>query len=471
MISFEMPFQEALYVFTKLTIGDGLVSQVPALLISIGTGLLVTRSSESVNLPQQFVGQMLGKPIVLILTTLFLMVLMLTELPKIPLSMIAASTLGLAFITMKRTKKKEIETQQEEAAAEQAAKPPEDAPEDYLKTDPMELEIGVGLIPLADPARGGDLLDRIHRLRKEVASEIGIVLPRVRIRDSFQLDQIQYRIKISGQPVSMGVAYPDLYLAIDSGVQTTGTVQGLETVDPAFGTPALWIDQTTKDQAEIYGYTVVEPNAVIATHLLETIRKHADEILTRDATQALLDELKKSSPMVVDELVGKILSVGQIQQVLQLLLREQVPVKQLGLILEVLGDYGGQTKDPILLTSFVRTKLARTLCTRYRDENGVLNVVMLDPALEDQIRAGFEHGPNGLFIRMSPHAIENLCKKILNEVDKLTAQNYAPVVLVNPQIRSALKYMTSATIPGLVVLSHSEITHDTQAVSVGYVTL
>ncbi|MDR3183354.1 MAG: flagellar biosynthesis protein FlhA, partial [Planctomycetaceae bacterium] len=307
MVSYEMPLQEALTIFTKLTIGDGLVSQVPALLISIGTGLLVTRSSESVNLPQQFVGQMLGRPVVLILTAFFLMVLMLTELPKIPLGLIAGSTIGLAFLTTKQAKKKHIEEKQAEEAKAEA--PAEDAPEDYLKVDPMELEIGVSLIPLADPARGGDLLDRIHRLRKEVAADIGIVLPRVRIRDSFQLDQIQYRIKISGQPIAMGVAYPDLYLAIDSGVQTTGTIQGIDTVDPAFGTPALWIEEAAKDQAEIYGYTVVEPNAVIATHLLETIRKHADEILTRDATQALLDELKKTSPMVVDELVGKILTV------------------------------------------------------------------------------------------------------------------------------------------------------------------
>jgi flagellar biosynthesis protein FlhA len=358
----------------------------------------------------------------------------------------------------------------QDAAERQKSQQPEESVEDYLKIDPMELEIGVGLIQLADPARGGDLLDRIHRLRKEVASEIGIVLPRVRIRDSFHLDENQYRIKIAGQPVAMGMVYPDMFFAMDQG-GSTGTVQGLETIDPAYGSPALWIDPSAKDDALLYGYVVVEPNAVIVTHLLETIRKHADEILTRDATQALLDELKKSSPAAVDELVGKTLSLGQVQQVLQLLLREQIPIKQLGTILEVLGDYGGAVKDPILLSTYVRTKLARTICTRYRDNSGVMNVVMLDPALEDQIRAGFEHGANGLFIRMSPHAIEHLCRKILAEIDKLTSQNYLPIVLVNPQIRSALKYMTSATIPGLIVLSQAEITHDTQVVSMGYVTL
>ncbi|MCL2006020.1 MAG: flagellar biosynthesis protein FlhA [Planctomycetaceae bacterium] len=464
-----MPLNDAAEVFTKLTIGDGLVTQVPALLISVATGLLVTRSSHPTNLPGQFVEQLLSKPIVLILTSVFLSVLMLTELPKIPLGMIAACTIGLAIVMSRKKQQQQESVDELTEAAEQQQARQEDTPENHLKVEPMELELGISLVPLADPAKGGDLLDRIHRLRKEVASEIGIILPRVRIRDSLALDQNHYQIKIAGQPVATWLVYPDLYMALDSGMATS-KVEGLETVEPAYGTPALWIEENVKEDAQIYGYTVVEPNAVIATHLLETVRKHADEILTRDATQTLLDALKQDSPAVVEEVV-KVLSLAQVQQVLQLLLREQVPIKQLGTILEVLGDYGSQTKDPIILTTFVRTKLARTICTRYRDENGVMNVVMLDPALEDQIRAGFELGPNGLFIRMSPQAQEHLCKKILSEVDKLTSQNYPAIVLVNPQIRAALRYMTMATIPGLVVLSQAEVTHDTQVVSFGYVTL
>ena len=469
MVMYGMPLQQAAEVFTKLTIGDGLVTQVPALLISVATGLLVTRSSHSTNLPGQFVGQLLSKPVVLVLTSAFLMVLMLTNMPRIPLGLIAASSLGLAFIMTRKTKQIQEAETQVAAEQQQQASQGEDTPEGHLKIDPMELELGVGLIPLADPAKGGDLLDRIHRLRKEVASEIGIILPRVRIRDSLTIDQNHYQIKIAGQPVAAWLVYPDLFMAIASGTEA-GTIEGLETIEPAYGTPALWIEEAVKEQAQIYGYTVVEPNAVIATHLLETVRKHADEILTRDATQALLDELKKDSPAVVEE-VSKVLTLAQVQQVLQLLLREQIPIKQLGTILEVLGDHGGQTKDPIILTTFARQKLARAICTRYRDANNVLNVVMLDPALEDQIRAGFELGPNGLFIRMSPQQQDHLCKKILAEVDKLTKQNYPAIVLVNPFIRAALRYMTEATIPGLIVLSHAEITRDTQIVSFGYVTL
>jgi len=470
MMMHSMAFSEASTIFCKLTIGDGLVNQVPALFISLATGLLVTRSSHSTNLPQQFVTQLLSKPIVMTLTAVFLMVLMLTELPKLPLGMIAASSLGLALVmTQKKKKQAEIAEEMTEAAAQQEAKQSEDAVEDYLKTDPMELEIGVGLISLADPARGGDLLDRIHRLRKEVASEIGIILPRVRIRDSMNLDEIHYRIKIAGQPVAAWLVYPDLFLAIDSGM-ATGKVQGLETIEPAYDTPALWIEESVKEQAQIYGYAVVEPNAVIATHLLETIRKHADEILTRQATQDLLNELQKESPAVVEGVLG-VLTLAHIQQVLQLLLREKVPIKQLGTILEALGDYGSQIKDPIQLTELVRRKLSRTICSRYKDENNVLNVVMLDPTLEDQIRAGIEQGPNGLFIRLTPTAIDTLCKKILAEVEKLTSQRLNPVVLVNPQIRFVLKSITSATMPGLVVLSQNEITHDTPIASIGYVTL
>jgi flagellar biosynthesis protein FlhA len=472
MFQYGMPLAEAGRIFTKLTIGDGLVSQVPALLISIATGLLVTRSSHSANLSEQFIGQLFSKPIVLFLTAFFLFILTLTDLPKFPLWTIALSSIGLALIVNRKAKaiQKAEEGQAVEAETEKA-KQNEDQIEDYLKIDPMELEIGIGLIPLADPKRGGDLLDRIHRLRKEVAAEIGIILPSVRIRDSFQLDQLQYRIKIAAQPVAVGMVYPDMYLAMDSEDSATGKVQGIETLDPAFGYPALWIDGATKDQAEIFGYTVVEPGAVIATHLMEVIRKHADEILTRDDTQYLLNELKKKSPAVVDELLSKTMTVGQVQQILQLLLREQIPIRQLGLILEALGDTATKIKDQILLLESVRTKLSRTISTKYRDENNVLNVVMLDPALEDQIRAGFEHNDNGFYLRLSPNAIEHLCKKILKELEKLTQMNLVPVVLVNPQIRFALYHITKGTIPGLVVLSYSEITPDTQVSGVGVVTL
>ncbi|MDR1053099.1 MAG: flagellar biosynthesis protein FlhA [Planctomycetaceae bacterium] len=473
VMQYGMDFQTAGRIFTKLTIGDGLVSQVPALMISIATGLLVTRSSHSLNLPQQFIGQMLSKPIVLVLTGVFLSLLMLTELPKLPLFSIAASSIAIGFIMSRKTKTNEqaeaakrAETAAEQSA--QAAAAQDEKAEDFLKVDPMELELGVGLVPLADVNKGGDLLSRIDRLRKEVAAEIGIIFPKIRIRDSFHLDQIQYQFRISGQPITRGVVYPDLFLAMPSGAET-GQVNGIETIEPAFGTTALWVDAATKDQAEIYGYYVVEPSAVIVTHLSETVRKYADELLTRDATQHLIDQLKEISPTVVNELIPNLMSLSLLQQVLQRLLREQVPIRQLDKILEVLGDNITRTKDPILLVEEVRRKLARTICTKYRDTNNMMNVVTLDPALESQILAGFEYNENGLFSRLSPDTRDNICRKMLPELEKLTQLNLTPVVLVDPRIRFFLKQLTNAMIPSLVVISYNELTVDTQVTVVGYV--
>lgn len=471
MIENGMSLRDAAYVYSFLTIGDGLVSQVPAFLISLATGMLVTRSSTSSNMPTQIYEQLLAKPTVLLISAGFLIMLSFTSLPKVPLATIAGCCIGGALVVQRNKKAvTEAKVEEQKKKDEDDTKKPDERVEDYLTIDPMELEIGVGIISLADPARGGDLLDRIHRIRQNVAADIGIILPRVRIRDSFQLEQLQYRIKIAGQPIVIGIVYPDMYMAMDSGM-ATAQIQGIQTLDPAFGTPALWIDAGTRDQAEIFGYTVVEPAAVIATHLTETIRKHADELLTRDATQHLLDELKQTSPAVIEELIPNVLKLPQVQQILQMLLREQIPIRQLGTILETLGDYGNRTKDPILLTEFVRARLSRTICTKYRDEESTLNVVMFDPALEDQIRGGFEHTEQGMYIRFSPQAIDHLCARISQEVEKLTQIGHSPVVLVNPQIRPALKQMTSSTLQQLVVLSYNEITRDTKINSVGIVTV
>ena len=461
-----MPLAQAASIFTRLTIGDGLVAQVPAFLISLAAGLLVTRSSNESDLPREFVQQLLSRPQTLVVAACFLILLIFTNLPAVPLVGLASGCLAVAFLTKRQTKQAKATADAQQQA--EKVKPAEERVEDYLVVDPMELEIGVALIRLADPKRGGDLLERIHRIRQNVAADIGIILPKVRIRDSFQLEQNQYRMKIAGMPVATGVALPNMLLAIDSGM-TTGKVPGVPTKDPAFGTPALWIDPGVRDQAEMYGFTVVDPGAVIATHLTETIRKHADEILTRDATKHLIEELKKTSPAVVDELIPGMLKLAEVQQILQMLLREQVPIRQLSTILETLGDYAARLKDPILLTEFVRARMARVLCTKFRDRDGKLYVVTLDPAMEDRIRSGFEHNERGLFIRMSPQAVEKTCRAIAAEVEKLTRHNHAPVVLVSPQIRAALKEMTSTHIPNLVVLSYNEITRDTRIESAAMV--
>ena len=283
-----------------------------------------------------------------------------------------------------------------------------------------------------------------------------------------RLEQNAYRIKVADVPVAEGMVHPAMVLAMDSG-RTTGKLNGIATKEPAFGTKAYWVEPMQRDQAEMFGYTVVEPVSVLATHLTEVVRKHADEILTRDATKHLVDQLKIASPAVVDELIPGQMKLAEVQQILQLLLREQVPIRQLAPILETLGDYAGRSKDPLLLTEYVRHRLARAICTRYRDANSRLHVVTLDPALEDRIRAGFEHNERGLFIRMSPQAIDVTCRLISKELEKLTQSSHPPIVLVSPQIRAALKQMTAPHLPQLIVLSYNEITRDTQIESFGLV--
>ncbi|MDX1962552.1 MAG: flagellar biosynthesis protein FlhA [Pirellulales bacterium] len=461
-----MSLGQAASVFTKLTIGDGLVSQVPAFLISLAAGLLTTRSSHDSNLPKEFVGQLFSRPQALYVAGGFLGLLAFSNLPPIPLLTLGGGCVMLA-VSLGRQKKQATAAAQTKAQVE-AAKPPEERIEDFLSTDPMEIEIGVGLIKLADPKRGGDLLQRIQRVRQNVAGEIGIIMPKVRIRDNVRLEQNQYRIKIADVAVAEGQLEPYKLLAMDSGV-TTGKVGGLETREPAFGTPATWIDPGQRSQAELHGYTIVEPAAVLATHLTETVRKHADEILTRDATKHLVEELKKSQPATVEELIPGQMKLAEVQRILQALLREQVPIKLLGPILETLGDYASRTKDPILLAEYVRHRLARAICSRYRDKENRLYVVTLDPAVEDRIKAGLEHNERGLTVRMSPPAIDATCRVIAREIDKLTQKHKPPVLLVSPQIRVGLKQLTSAQLPRLVVLSFNEVTRDTVIESIGMV--
>lgn len=464
----EMTFAEAAAVFTKLTIGDGLASQVPAFLISLAAGLLVTRSTQRSNLPRDFMEQMFSRPPALAVAGGFLAVLVFTNLPSLPLLTLGSGCCALA-VMISRQKQREATSAAAAARAEaDKVRRPEERIEDYLTVDPMEIEIGVGLIRLADPSRGGDLLPRITGVRQSVAADIGIVLPKVRIRDNMRLDEHQYRIKIANNPVADGRLYPDRLLAMDAGL-STGTVPGEATRDPAFQQPAVWIDQGWRERAELLGYTPVDPAAVLATHLQETVRRHADELLTRDATKHLVDQLKQSTPAVVDELSPGVMKLGEVQQVLQLLLREQVPIRQLGVILETLGDYATRTKDPIWLTEYVRHRLSRTLCTRYRDQDNQLFVVTLDPALEDRIAAGIEHNERGLFIRMSPPAVETTCGLIAAAVRQLVQDHHPPVVLVSPQIRPGLKQLTMANLPHLHVLSYNEMTRDTRIESVALV--
>lgn len=420
VVQSDMKLAAAGKLFTTLTIGDGLVTQVPAFLISLAAGMLVTRSSQESNLPKEFLRQLFTRPQALAIAGAFLAVLTFTSLPRIPLFLIGAGCVGLAITLSRRENKAQATaaTKQQSEAVKRSQRV-----EDYLTVDPMELELGIGLIRLADPKRGGDLLERIGRVRQTLAADMGVILPKVRVRDNMRLEQSQYRIKIADMAVARG------------------------SIEPGASDPA----------------------AAIVAHLSETVRQHADELLTRDAVKHLMDELRQTAPATVDELIPGLLKLGEVQQVLQLLLREAVPIRQLAPILETLGDCASRTKDPVLLAEFVRQRLARTLCTRYRDPDHRLYVVTLDPELEERIRAGFEHTEDGLTIRLSPQEVKDICRLISVEIEKLTAESRPPIVLVSPAVRPALKHLTAAHVPQLIVLSYNEITRDTRVNSMAMV--
>jgi flagellar biosynthesis protein FlhA len=455
-------------LFTKLTIGDGLVSQVPALLISLAAGLLVTRSAAASNMPLEFIRQLFGNSRALMVAGGFMVVMIVTNLPALPMATLGFGCVGLALVMNRQMARDKIATEDREQAEKDAVAAPAKRVEDFLAVDPMEMTIGLGLLQLADPARGGDLMERISGIRNSIAADIGIILPKVRVRDEMNLGDNEYEIRIAGSPVARASVFPGRWLAIDSGA-TTGMIDGEPTRDPTFGQPAVWIDPMRREQAAIYGYTTVPPSAVLSTHLQEIVRRHAEELLTRDATKHLIDELKQVSPAVVEELIPGVLKLSEVQQVLQMLLREDVPIRQLSIIMETLGDYATKTKDPVWLVEYVRHRLARTISNRYRDADNRLHVVAIDPTMEDRIAAGIEHGERGLFVRMSPQAVELTCERIDQTVKKLVASGHPPVLLVSPRIRPGLKQMTAASMPRLKVLSYNEITQDTQIESLGIV--
>lgn len=472
MVENGMAFGEAVKVFTTLTIGDGLVTQVPAFLISLAAGLIVTRSSASSNLSGEVVGQLFRHPEALVLAAGFLTALAFTGLPAAPLLMLAVGC-GITGRMISQNKKEAVVTEQkqqlEQQAAEQEQQPkPEQRPEDNLLVDPLELELGVGLIRLADPAAGGDLLDRVTRIRHKIAQELGIILPKVRIRDNIGLDQRHYQIKIRDVPVAWGEAYTDGLLAINTGA-TSGVIAGIETVEPAFGRQAVWIEERQKDRAELMGYSVVEPSAVLVTHLTEVVREHSHELLTRQQVHQLLDNLKETSPKIIEEIIPEVLKTSQVHQVLSNLLRERIPVRDLESILETLGDYAIRTQDLGILTEYARNGLARTICQQYRDQQRVLHVITLDPALEDVLSAGFEYGDRGLTIKLSPQVAEAVTAGLIQHLERLVALGHPPVVVCNPQVRAGLRQITQSALSKLAVLSLNEITRDTDVESLGQV--
>jgi flagellar biosynthesis protein FlhA len=468
VIKYGIPVTQAMATFTLLTVGDGLVTAIPSLLISVGGAILTTRSgSNSPNLGTEVMGQLGAdtRPLAIAAAVLFLFGAV-PGLPLVPFWVMGATFGALAYLTWKYAEHKAHEQQEAEARAKPAAEGPERV-ETLLKVDPLGLEVGYGLIPLLDAAQGGTVLERIKALRRQMAQELGIVVPPIRIRDNLQLPANTYRLLLRGEEIAHSTVLPGMFLAMNPGT-ATADIQGTATTEPAFGLPAFWIPETQRDQAQLMGYTVVDGATVITTHISELVKQQAPELLGRTEVQLLLDALKDTSPKLVEDLVPATVPVNVLQKVLQNLLKERVPVRDLGRILEATADAVGITRDPLILTEYVRQRLGRSLAGPHLSENNELGVLVLDPRIEQTLQSGIETTDRGSFLALDPTRLQELLGRITTSITNLLP-GAQPVLLTNPVVRPHLRHLLERAMPHLVVLSHSEIPLDVRVVNLGTV--
>ncbi|MHA7913901.1 flagellar biosynthesis protein FlhA [Bacillus altitudinis] len=469
MIQQGMSIQESASHFTLLTVGDGIVSQIPALLISTATGIVVTRAASNGNLGSDITGQLFAFPAMLYVTagTIFLLGLF-TPIGVLLTGPIAGLlALGAYMMSKNKQDQEEIEEVLEEQAEVEEMKSPESVIH-LLQMDAIEFEFGYGLIPLADANQGGDLLDRIVMIRRQLALELGLVIPVVRIRDNIALNPNEYRLKIKGNEVAKGELLLDHYLAM-SPTPDDDPIEGIETIEPSFGLPAKWISEAEKDQAEMLGYTVVDPASVVSTHITEKIRQNTHELLGRQETKQLIDHLKESYPVLVDEVTPNPLAVGDIQKVLAKLLKEKVSIRNLVTIFETLADYGKLTTDTDLLTEYVRQALARQITAQYASENESLKVVTCSGRVEKVIADSVQQTEHGNYLSLDPESSENVIQSVAREIEQLSLRQETPVLLCSPPIRMYVKQLLERYFPDLPVLSYNELEANVEVQSIGVV--
>jgi len=465
-----MEMMDALNKYGILTIGDGLVSQIPSLLISLSTGILVTKGSKETDFGESILKQLFGNPKVLYLVGAILVILgFVTDLTTI-----LFVGLGLVFIIIGRLQANKIEASQivQEVSSDEIAAEEIRSPENVtslLQVDPIELEFGYGIIPLADVNQGGDLLDRVVMIRRQIALELGTVVPIIRLRDNIQLNPNQYIIKIKGIQVSEGEILFDHYMAMNPGY-VEEEVTGIPTFEPSFHLPAIWITEGQRERAESLGYTVVDPPSIIATHLTEIIRQHIAELLSRQDVQNLVNNLKESHPSLVDELVPKLLGLGEIQKVLQNLLKEGISIRDLLSILETLTDYAPTTRDTDILTEYVRQSLKRAISVKYFTSHETTSVVTLDPKIEQDIMGSVKQTETGAYINLDPAKTKSIINSVGNEVQKLENLGKNPIVITSPIVRMYFKRLTEDYYRDLIVVSYNEIESNVELQSVGMVT-
>jgi len=463
----DMEFMDALQTYTLLTIGDGLVTQIPALLVSTATGLVVTRAASDSNLGQDLSLQLFRTPKALYITAGVAIVLGFFGLPFLPLLFVAVALFVLGRVMDKGTKIAEVE---ETAAARETAIEESKKPENVLNllnVDNMELELGYALIALVDPQQGGDLLDRIVLIRRQVASELGFVVPVIRVRDNMNLQPNQYTIKIRGAEVANGEILADHYLAMSSGLGEDN-IPGIPTKEPAFGLDAKWINAIYREEVEMNGGTVVDAPTVLATHLTEVIKSHAWEILSRQDVKTLIEHTREQAPAAVEDVMEH-LNLGQIQKILSNLLRERVSIRDMVTILETLADYAPATKDIDRLTEYVRQALARQIIQPLLGANKQLPVLTLDPKLEQQILDSIQPSDFGSYLTLDPRILQELMQSLAREMEKMVLNGHNPILVCAPVVRINLKRVTERQLPQLIILSYNELVHGVQVQAVGMV--
>jgi len=476
---------ETVEVFSKLTIGDGLVSQLPAFVISIAAGLIVTRSSSRQDLGVELIDQLTSRSVALGITAVFMGCMAFTGLPMFPMVLVSSVLGGLAWNGYRKDNVQRVEAEKEATKKKQPTTTPV---EDLLHIDTLELEVGYAMVRMVDTSQGGDLLDRISMIRRQLAGDLGLVMPSVRIRDNMQLQPNEYHIKIRGNSVAEGSAYPGQFMAMDSGLadHDKAPLQGTKTREPAFGLEATWIDAGQKQRAEALNYTVVDATSVLATHLTEVVKTYAAELLTREETNNLITQLKQKAPKLHDEVFGgetPSVKPADLQKVLQNLLRERVPIRDLESIVETLGDWVSRTKDIDVLTEYVRNALRRTICSQYVETVSVsdpliagqektspkLFCVSLDPAIEDQIAGFIDRGPEGTTMTMPPAVANRITTAAVVELQRLIQAGHQPVVLASPQVRAQVRRLLEPHLPNVIVLGYNEISKGVEVESIALV--
>jgi len=466
----KMSVIDAAQNYTLLTVGDGLVSQIPALTISTAAGIVVSRAASEGTMGKDFAKQFLNYPKAIYLSafTVFFFGLIpgLPHIPFILLSILIGGSVYLLGGKEEGIKIKEIEEKKKKERVEEGPEPVEH----LLIVDPLELEVGYGLISLVDREQGGKFLDRVRSIRRQFALEMGMVIPPIHIRDNLQLKSSEYQVLLKGVKIAGANLMMNHYLAMDPG-DVSRKIEGVETMEPAFNIPAVWIPEERKEEAKLAGYTVVDDATIMATHLTELLRKHASELLGRQEVQNLLDNLSKSYPKAVEELVPNLLSLGILQKVMQNLIRERISIRDLLTIVETLADYAVLTKDPDLLTEYVRNKLSRSIISPYIGEDGFLKLITMDPGVEDLLIQGIQKADHGSYLSIDPKVADSIIASIKQEAEKAMSKNIQPILLTSPVIRRHLKKMVEYFVPSLMVLSQSELLSDIGFKSIGKVRL